>query len=87
MFFKIFKKSNCVDLRDKSSSEAQFEPLAVIDHKGTMTSDGDGQGHYICDVKSKETNTWFRTNDNMKPVPISSHSVTKNAVVVLYKRK
>ena len=55
--------------------------------EGTMTRDGDGQGHYICDVKCGETKTWFRTDDNTSPVQISPHSVTKNAVVILYKRK
>ena len=54
---------------------------------GNMTSDGDGQGHYICDVKSHKSKTWFRTNDNENPVPIPLHNVTKNAVVILYKRK
>jgi hypothetical protein len=50
-----------------------------------MTTDGDAQGHYICDVKWKESETWFRTNDNMIPIPILSQNVTKNAVVILYK--
>ena len=54
---------------------------------GNMTSDGDGQGHYICDVKYNKSKTWFRTNDNKNTIPISLHNVTKNAVVILYKRK
>ena len=78
---------NFADLRDNTSSESHFEPMAVMEHTGNMTRDGDGQGHYICDVKFKETKTWYRTNDNNNPVPISSQSVTKNAVVILYKRK
>ena len=61
--------------------------MAVIEHSGSMTSDGDGQGHYICDVKCSQTNTWFRTNDNMDPYPINLNNVTENAVVILYKRK
>ena len=73
--------------RDKLFSEAQYEAIAVIEHEGSMTSDGDGQGHYICDVRCRETETWFRTNDNQNPIPISPHSVTKNAIVILYKRK
>ena len=52
-----------------------------------MTGDGEGQGHYVCDVKSSKSNSWFRTNDNNDPVPISHRSVTKNAVVILYKKK
>ena len=65
----------------------QFEALAIIEHSGNMTRDGDGQGHYICDVKCSQTKLWFRTNDNMDPFPITQESVTENAVVVLYKRK
>ena len=29
---------------------------------------------------------WFRANDNLCPVPIQTTKVTKNAVVVLYKK-
>ena len=65
----------------------EFEALAVIEHKGSMTTDGDGQGHYICDVKCVQTKTWYRTNDNMNPYPIDLSNVTKNAVVILYKKK
>ena len=73
--------------RDECRLEAHFEALAIIEHSGSMTSDGDGQGHYICDVKSSQSKTWFKTNDNMDPVPINLDYVTKNAVVVLYKKK
>ena len=73
--------------RDRSRSGASFEALAVIEHSGDMTSDGDGQGHYICDIKSSTSKTWFRTNDNKVPVPISIDSVTKNGIVILYKKK
>ena len=73
--------------RDKAGSEANFEALAVIEHTGTMTGDGEGQGHYVCDVKSSISNSWFRTNDNYDPVSISHQSVTKSAVVILYKKK
>ena len=51
-----------------------------------MTRDGEGQGHYICDVKQMGTNTWYKTNDNSDPTPIKRDDVTKHAVVVLYKR-
>ena len=73
--------------RDKTKSEAWFEPLAVIEHRGSMTRDGEGQGHYICDVKSNISKTWHRTNDNNDPISISRGCVTKNGVVVLYKQK
>ena len=52
-----------------------------------MTKDGDGQGHYICDVKCSITHQWYRTNDNMDPVVISKEDVSKQSVVILYKKK
>ena len=51
-----------------------------------MTQDGDAQGHYICDIKQKDCDTWFRSNDNMIPVELLPEDVTKKAVVILYKR-
>ena len=62
-------------------------PIAVIQHQGQMTSDGEGVGHYICDVKSKDKDMWFQTNDNQIPVSISANEVTQSPVVVLYKKK
>ena len=76
-----------INFRDKSRSVANFEALAVIEHQGNITRDGEGQGHYLCDIKSSKTNTWFRTNDNNVPLPISTDNVTKNGVVILYKKK
>ena len=59
----------------------------MIEHQGSMTQDGDGQGHYICDVKCRSSKSWFRTNDNRVPVPIPIDLVTENGVVILYKKK
>ena len=67
--------------------EAIFETLAVIEHSGTMTKDGEGQGHYICDVKCSSTREWFRTNDNREAERIDYEEVTKKATVVLYKKR
>ena len=74
------------DFRDNCGLEGIFEPIALIEHQGRMTSDGEGQGHYICDVKTKD-NYWFRTNDNQLPVHISQNNVSKKSVVVLYRKK
>ena len=76
-----------INFRDKSKTEAKFEPVAVVQHSGTMTGDGEGQGHYICDVKCKKFKCWYRLNDNMDPVLISANNVTKKSIVILYKRK
>ena len=62
-----------------------FEAIACIEHQGQMTRDGEGQGHYICDVKAKD-NQWYRTNDNDSPVQISKQHVSKKAAVVLYRK-
>ena len=51
-----------------------------------MSDGGQTQGHYICDLEDKETGVWFRTNDNLKPVPVSMGNVTNKPVVVLYKK-
>ena len=75
------------NFRDDSGIETSYEPIAVIEHQGEMTRDGEGQGHYICDLIHKESQEWYRTNDNRNPVKISMNNVTKNAVVVLYKKK
>ena len=63
-----------------------YDPIAVIQHQGAMTRDGEGQGHYVCDVKWTKSKQWFRTNDNEKPFPISQENVSKNCAVVLYKK-
>ena len=73
--------------RDQSGTDAIFETLAVIEHSGSMTRDGEGQGHYICDVRCNRTKAWFRTNDNKEAQKISYDKVTENAAVVLYRRK
>ena len=69
-----------------SGSDAVFEAIAVVEHQGSMTTDGEGQGHYICDVLEKRSKCWFRTNDNSYPVMTNKEQVTQNAYVVLLKR-
>ena len=53
-----------LNFRDESGTDASFEPIAVIDHQGEMTRDGEGQGHYICDLIHKDSQNWYRTIDN-----------------------
>ena len=72
--------------RDNSGTQSFYEAIALIEHQGQMTSDGEGQGHYVCDIKTKN-NHWYRTNDNNLPVAIKEENVTKNSLVVLYKKK
>ena len=56
-----------------------------ISSRDSMTRDGEGQGHYICDVKAKD-NQWYKTNDNDSPVQISRQHVSKKSAVVLYRK-
>ena len=50
-----------------------------------MTNDGEGQGHYTCDVKTKN-GQWYRTNDNEVPVQITKRKLSKKCAVVLYSK-
>ena len=63
-----------------------YEAVAVIEYQGTLSRAGVSQGHYICDIKDKETNLWFRTNDNRNPFQIGTSQVSKKASAVLFKR-
>ena len=72
--------------RDEGGFQTWYEPISVIEYQGRLTRTGVSQGHYICDIKDVNTNTWFRTNDNQDPVQIRSSSVSKKGYVVLFKR-
>ena len=72
--------------RDKSREYTQYEPIALVEHQGHISEDGETQGHYICDLEDMETSAWFRTNDNRVSIPISITDVTTNPVVILYKK-
>ena len=41
-----------------------------------MTTDGEGQGHYRCDVKTKD-GQWYKTNDNKVPVAVTKRNLSK----------
>ena len=59
----------------------------MIEFSGSVNSSGgNSQGHYICDVKDKESSNWFRTNDNRSPVPMERKNISDLPYVVLYKR-
>ena len=50
-----------------------------------MRTDGEGQGHYTCDVKTNN-GQWYRTNDNEVPVQITKRKLSKKCAVVLYSK-
>ena len=64
----------------------QFEAVAVVEYKGAISSTGDSQGHYTCDIKYPHSQLWFRTNDSSIPFPIQLKSVSRYPYVVLYKK-
>ena len=65
-----------------------FQDNSKLDFfRGNFTEDGDSRGHYICDVLDKLSNRWFRTNDNKIPKCINLKNVSKQAYVVLYRKK
>ena len=71
--------------RDNDGSSNKFQAVAVISHHGQMTADGEGRGHYTCDVKTTSGH-WYRTNDNEPPVKISNKNLSKKCAVVLYSK-
>ena len=64
----------------------KYEAIAVVVFSGRVDNYGQSHGHYTCDVKEKECNAWFRTNDSTDPVSIEVEDVSKIPYVVLYKR-
>ena len=81
-YYKTFYHTN---FRDQDGSGSIYQPVAVISHQGQMTTDREGQGHYTCDVKTKDGH-WFKTNDNKVPIPISKRNLSKDCAIVLYSK-
>ena len=64
----------------------QYEAVAIIEFQGHVSSQGDSAGHYICDIKHRSTESWFRTNDKNTPEPIEPDNVSNLANVILYRK-
>ena len=73
--------------RDKAGLHVLYEPIAVLEYDGRLRKSGESGGHYTCDIKENTSNVWFRTNDDQEPVQIEVSEVSKNAYVVLFKKK
>ena len=63
-----------------------YEPVAVIEFRGTLSRTGISTGHYVCDIKEKKSNLWFRANDDCNPIQLRTSDVSKKAYAVLFKR-
>ena len=66
--------------------ERKYRAIALIEYQGTINREGRSQGHYICDIRAKSDNCWYRTNDNNDPIHITVSDVTKKAYVILFGR-
>ena len=64
----------------------RYEAIAVIEYQGMISSTGESQGHYICDIKYPRSQQWYRTNDNSIPIPIHKTNVSKCPYVLLFKK-
>ena len=72
--------------RDSNGRDCFFDPIAVLEHRGSITTDGETRGHYTCDIKHKDSGQWYRTNDDRLPKMITEDEVSKLGYIILLKR-
>ena len=58
----------------------------MIEYRGGFNNEEDTSGHYTCDIKEKNSGSWYRTNDNDLPQQISLTDVSNLGYVVLFER-
>ena len=78
--------TKCYDCRDAEGAQVWYEAIAVIEYLGRLSPTGQSDGHYICDIKERISNKWFRTNDSSPPIPLRTTDVSKLGYVVLFMR-
>ena len=74
-------------IRDAKGKDYWYQPISVIEHLGSLSSDGYSSGHYRCDVLEKTSNQWLRTNDDCEPVQIDVQDVSRQGYAILFRRK
>ena len=84
IWWKLFLKFTF--FRDSRGVDSWFQAISVIEFNGTLSPSCDSNGHYLCDIKDKSTDSWFRTSDENQPTSIQNSEVSKFRYVVLYKR-
>ena len=77
---------NLTYFRDAVGFHHFYQAISVIEYRGIISSSGQTRGHYTCDVRDAQTNSWYRTNDNANPLQIPEADVSKQGYVILYKR-
>ena len=78
--------TDTVVLEDSKGIRATYEPIAVIQHQGSINTRGQSSGHYIADIKNQIHQQWFRTSDNEDPVIITPSQVSKTGYIILFAR-
>ena len=64
-----------------------YEPVSIIEFRGSVSrTTGESRGHYVCDVKDKNSNLWYRTNDDRSPRLLNIADLSRYGYVFLYKR-
>ena len=53
---------------------------------GNLQTSGTSTGHYVCDIKERTTNLWYRTNDDSYPIEIDVTEVSKQAYSIMFMR-
>ena len=72
--------------RDASGANNWYQAISVIEHKGLISKSKISAGHYICDIKEKNSGKWFRTNDDSFPAEIGIGDVSRQGYAILFKR-
>ena len=78
--------SDSIVNRNTLNGMDQFEAIGVVEYRGIISSTGESQGHYTCDIKYPHSQMWYRTNDSSIPILIQPKNVSKYPYVVLYKK-
>ena len=76
--------TDTVVLFDSIGIRATYEPIAVIQHQGSINIQGQSSGHYTADIKNGQQ--WFRTSDNDIPVAITPSQVSKTGYIIILAR-
>ena len=68
---------------DAHGCNGWYIPIGVIEHTRLLQSSGTSLGHYVCDIKEKRSNFWYRTNADSYPIQIDVTEVFKHAILLV----
>ena len=81
------KATDDVNFIDSNGFPRTYTPISIIFHRGGIEPRAGSIRHYLCDVKSKYDQRWYRTSDESLPEVLDEPSVTKMGYVILYRQK